>query len=121
EALPDGAEGVVGIYRQENDDGVASLRFPEPVGPGEVILTLTYDAPFDRQLAGLYRVDTGGESYAFTQFEPTSARLAFPCFDEPRFKTPFELTLSVRATHEAIANTLVTSTRAAGDMKEVRF
>ena len=121
EALPDGAEGVVGTYRQESDDGVASLRFPTPVGPGEVTLTLTYDAPFDRQLAGLYRVDTGGESYAFTQFEPTSARLAFPCFDEPRFKTPFELTLSVRADHEAIGNTLVASTRAVGDMKEVRF
>lgn len=120
-ALPEGAEPIGATYRQETDDGVASLRFPEPIGPGEVILTLTFDAPFNRQLEGLYRVDTRGESYAFTQFEAISARLAFPCFDEPRFKTPFELTLSVRADHEAVANTLITRTREVGDMKHVRF
>ncbi len=121
EALPDGAEPVAATWRQENDDGVASLRFAEPIGPGEVVLSVTYDAAFDRQLKGLYRVDTGGESYAFTQFEATSARLAFPCFDEPRFKTPFDLTLSVRPEHQAIANTTATSTREVGGMREVRY
>src|SRR5690606_15221886 len=43
EALPEGAEPVSATYRQESEDGVASLRFDEPVGPGEVVLTLTYD------------------------------------------------------------------------------
>jgi alanyl aminopeptidase len=121
EILPDGAEPIVARYRQENDDGAASLRTSEEIPAGEAILSLTYDAPFDRQLKGLYRVDTGGESYAFTQFEATSARLAFPCFDEPRWKTPFDLTLSVLPGHEAIANTSAASTREVGDMKEVRF
>jgi cytosol alanyl aminopeptidase len=121
EALPDAEEPVSARYTQESDDGVASLRFDQPVGPGEVILSLTYDAAFDRQLKGLYRVDTGGDSYAFTQFEATSARLAFPCFDEPRFKTPFELTLSVSPDHQAIANTAPAGERTVGSMKEVRF
>ncbi len=121
EALPDRAEPISGAYRQENEDGVAALRFPHPIGPGEVTLSLTYEAPFDRQLKGLYRVDTGGASYAFTQFEATSARVAFPCFDEPRFKTPFELTLSVPSDEVAIANTREIDRRVMGEMHEIRF
>jgi alanyl aminopeptidase len=120
EALPDGAEPVRARYAQESDDGAASLRFDEPIS-GEVILTISYEAAFDRQLKGLYRVDSGGDSYAFTQFEATSARLAFPCFDEPRWKTPFELTLSVQADHRAVANTTIASSRESGGMNEVRF
>ncbi|MFK7986304.1 MAG: M1 family metallopeptidase [Sandaracinaceae bacterium] len=121
EVLPDGGEAVRAVWEQHDEEGVASLTLAEPVEAGEVILSISYDAPFDRQLKGLYRVDTGGESYAFTQFEATSARLAFPCFDEPRFKTPFEMTLSVLPDHEAIANTLVVSETRIGEMKEVRF
>jgi len=121
EVLPEGLEGVMGRFEQVDDSGVAALRLDSEVGPGEVEILLTYDAPFDRQLKGLYRVDTGGDSYAFTQFEATSARLAFPCFDEPRFKTPFDITLAVQPDHEAIANTTPTGTQTVGGMKEVRF
>src|SRR5690606_5019319 len=33
EALPGGDEPVPATYRQETDDGVASLRFDQPIGP----------------------------------------------------------------------------------------
>src|SRR5207244_717364 len=46
-------------------------------------------------LRGLYRVNSNGAWYAFTQFEPTDARRAFPCFDEPGFKLPWEITLTI--------------------------
>ncbi|NIV50824.1 MAG: hypothetical protein GWN53_02890, partial [Gammaproteobacteria bacterium] len=58
---------------------------------------IEYTAGFDTRLRGLYRVESGGHRYVFTQFESISARLAFPCFDEPRFKTPFDVTLTVPA------------------------
>ena len=59
----------------------------------------TTTAPFAHGLRGLYRVQEGGRWYAFTQFEPTDARRAFPCFDEPGFKTPFTVAISVPARH----------------------
>lgn len=102
---PAGGEAIEAVYEQLDDTGVAKLTLASPVGPGEAVLRFEYTAPFDRSLSGLYRVDEAGENYAFTQFEATSARRAFPGFDEPRFKVPFDVTLTVRQDHEAVANT----------------
>ena len=69
------------------------LELSSELRPGEARIAIEYDAPFDDQLRGLYRVKDGERWYAFTQFEPTDARRAFPCFDEPGFKVPFTLQL----------------------------
>jgi alanyl aminopeptidase len=100
-----GAETLMGQLEQVSESGLVALRFAQPVGPGPVTLVLSFEADFGTRLAGLYRVDAGGEAYAFTQFESTSAREAFPCFDEPRFKTPFSLRVRVPAGQTAIGNT----------------
>ena len=47
------------------------------------------------QNEGLFAMKEGDEWYAFTQFEPISARRAFPCFDEPSYKIPWQVTLRV--------------------------
>jgi aminopeptidase N len=73
------------------------LSFTQPLPAGTAILELTYDAPFADDLAGLYRVQDGGAWYAYTQFEATDARRAFPCFDEPGFKTAFDVTIAAPA------------------------
>ena len=111
-----------GSFQQLNDDGVSALRFPQDLPAGQTVLELTYDAPFDRQLRGLYRVDSGGESYAFTQFEPISARSAFPGFDEPNWKTPYELWLTVPKELSAVSNTPAVGEEPSGeDKKRVHF
>jgi alanyl aminopeptidase len=112
---------ITGSYRQMNDDGVAALQFERPLPSGQSVLDIEYDAPFDTQLKGLYRVDSGGESYAFTQFEAISARNAFPSFDEPGFKTPFELWVTVPADDVAASNTKVIAYDVTGDEKRVHF
>jgi len=98
---------VEATWAQKTDDGVVRVEFREPLPAGRSTLQIEYTAPFDTSLRGLYRVETGGRAYAFTQFEAISARLAFPCFDEPRFKTPFEVTLTVPEDQFAAANTPV--------------
>ena len=109
-------------YTQVHDDGVAQLVTDVPIAAGEATIRIDYDAPFNRALRGLYRVDVGSSSYAFTQLEAVSARLVFPGFDEPRFKVPFELTMKVRADDAAIFNTPELSREAAGEgMVNVRY
>ena len=72
--------------------------------PRPLHAVIKYAAPFAGDLDGLYRVQYDGNWYAFTQFEPLAARKAFPGFDEPRFKTPFSVTIHRRAGDVAIAN-----------------
>ena len=80
------------------------LTFEKPLLPGPVTLEIAYEAPFSLDLSGLYRLKEQERWYAFTQFEATDARRAFPCFDEPGFKTTFDVTLSVPKGMIAVAN-----------------
>lgn len=100
-ALPRLAPGSLG------DSGLTQLLLSEPLGPGPSQLEIEFVGKFNERLRGLYKVESGGDSYAFTQFEAIDARRAFPCFDEPRFKTPFEITLRVPTGDAAISNTSV--------------
>ncbi len=68
------------------------LTLPRAV-QGEVTLEIAYHANYSTDLQGLYRVRVGDDWYAFTDFEPTDARRAFPCFDEPGLKAPVTLVL----------------------------
>ncbi|MDB5214356.1 MAG: peptidase, partial [Myxococcaceae bacterium] len=90
--------------RPENPEELV-LTFDPPLEPGRATLAITYSAPFGEELSGLYRVADGGNWYAFTQFEATDARRAFPCFDEPGFKVPIGVTVTVPQGMLAFANT----------------
>ncbi len=81
------------------------LFFDQPLPAGRITLELAFAAPFDDELSGLYRIKDGERWYAFTQFEATDARRAFPCFDEPAFKVPFEIAITAPPGAIALANT----------------
>ncbi len=103
-------------------DGVAALRLARPVGPGQLQVEFDFSAPFFAGLEGLYRVEVEGKHYAFTQMEPVSARRVFPCFDEPAFKTPFEVTLRGRKEDVLLSNAPARQERIEkGSVKVVRF
>ena len=59
--------------------------------PGTWTLTLEFDGTVQDQAFGLYRFEHAGEPYLVTQLEADEARTAWPCFDEPTFKIPWQL------------------------------
>lgn len=61
------------------------------------------------KMAGFYRSSYQGEDgstkyIAVTQMEPTDARRAFPCFDEPALKAEFSVTLIADKNHTCLSN-----------------
>ncbi len=83
--------------------GGLALHFEEPL-TGSATLRLQHEGALSEAPDSLYRVRERGKWYAFTQFEALEARSAFPCFDEPQFKTPFRIRLRVPEGMTALSN-----------------
>ncbi len=102
-----GPRGDVALAPDSVGGGIVAARAPSPIAPGAYALTIEFANDFDTRAAGLYRLESDGHAYAFTQFEATDARKAFPCWDEPAFKFPYQLTIAVPEAHRAVSNTPV--------------
>ena len=100
--------------------GFSSL---EPIPPGDARMVIRYRGKIDSlSTRGIFKQREGGEWYVVTQFEALSARRAFPCFDEPGWKTPWQITLDVPASHVAVSNTPQSAeSRLDNGMKRVAF
>jgi len=103
-------------------DDFAGLTFDHPIS-GQGRLHLAYEGKISRNSsAGVFQMPEGDQWYVYTQFEPTDARRAFPCFDEPSYKVPWQLTLHVPADNKAFANTSqISETPESDGMKAVKF
>jgi alanyl aminopeptidase len=92
-------------YQEMGHSGVVSLLSSQPLVAQKGTILIEFSSVLADDLAGLYKVEEAGLSYVFSQFEATDARRAFPSFDEPRFKTPFDIQLEVKSHHQGITNT----------------
>jgi alanyl aminopeptidase len=117
-----GAAGTA-ITILRGHDQFVGLAFEPALAAGKHRLTLAFEAEQARNSThGIFALQDGGVWYAMTQFEALSARRAFPCFDEPSFKVPWQLTLRLPRELTAIANTpVVSETEIDAGMKAVRF
>src|SRR5581483_7097427 len=108
---------------ERGDSNFSGLRLSAEAPAGAARLHLEYDGKIStRDSAGIFRARDAGENYLFTQFESIDARRAFPCFDQPNFKTPWQLTLHVPHPDTAISNApQVSETVETGGMKKVVF
>jgi puromycin-sensitive aminopeptidase len=96
------------------------LRPASSLAPGLHTVHVEFRGVLNDKLKGFYRstyVDGDGveQTIATTQMEPTDARRAFPCWDEPDIKAVFGVTLVVDEGLMAIANGGVLETTALDD------
>ena len=103
------------------ENGGLGLESASEIPAGTYTLQMSFEALLDEVPTGLYRVKEGDAWYAFTQFEPLEARQAFPSFDEPKFKTPYEVTLRVPAGQLAFSNTPETSRETVDELEVFTF
>jgi cytosol alanyl aminopeptidase len=119
---PGGASGAgVPLRHEAGRIGLVTVTADSPIAAGQHRLHIAFTNDLDRRATGLYRVDADGRGYAFTQFEADDARGAFPCFDEPGFKNPWQLTLVVPGDQTAITNTPVESETVAQGRRTMIF
>lgn len=87
------------VVSYDKDKQVSTVKFNETIPAGsKAQLKQTFTGILNDNMAGFYRSSyktaNGGTGYiASTQMEPTDARRAFPCFDEPALKAEFTVTL----------------------------
>ncbi|XP_058811597.1 aminopeptidase N-like [Topomyia yanbarensis] len=72
-------------------------------------LVIDFSGKLRDDLLGFYRssyVDSAGsrQYIAVTQFEPSYARSAFPCYDEPGYRSTFSISISCGTNYKATSN-----------------
>uniref|UniRef100_A0A182QRY1 Aminopeptidase N n=1 Tax=Anopheles farauti TaxID=69004 RepID=A0A182QRY1_9DIPT len=119
-ALPDGVTGapqLIGDVTYATDATFEHITFTSPsvLQPGFYLLEVVYEGRLATNDDGFYVSsyvnDRDERVYlATTQFESTSARMAFPCYDEPALKATFTVSITHINAYSAISNMPVAST-----------
>ena len=108
------------------EDERVSLVFENEITKGDWQLYLEFEAEIVDELRGFYRSsfkdkDDKDVWIATTQFEPTAARMAFPCWDEPEFKAVFSISLTTDSELIRISNEKVLSESSENNRTTTKF
>ncbi|MBN3301040.1 ERAP2 aminopeptidase, partial [Amia calva] len=115
------AEGQVQQVLESLPQEQIAILSPQPLLSGnKYFVHIDYAANLSDGFYGFYRSTyqaKNGEirTLASTDFEPTSARMAFPCFDEPHFKANYSIKIRRGQSHIALSNMPIEQTVALRD------
>uniref|UniRef100_A0A182NNG8 Aminopeptidase N n=1 Tax=Anopheles dirus TaxID=7168 RepID=A0A182NNG8_9DIPT len=119
-SLPNGVNGapqLIGDVQYSTDTTFEHITFTNPsvLQPGMYLLEVEFQGRLSTNDDGFYVSsyvnDQDERRYlATTQFESTSARMAFPCYDEPALKATFTVSITHSIFYSAISNMPVSGT-----------
>ncbi|KAI8424605.1 hypothetical protein MSG28_003039 [Choristoneura fumiferana] len=87
-------------YETDSYFEILTINVASPISAGEYTISVSFrgqihENQFDRGFyKGYYFYNNQKIEYATTQFQPYHARKAFPCFDEPQFKSRFVISIT---------------------------
>ncbi|KAF2405417.1 hypothetical protein EJ06DRAFT_535325 [Trichodelitschia bisporula] len=111
----------------DKDSQTTKISFAETIPAGtKAKLVQKFTGTLNDSMAGFYRSSykkaDGSTGYmATTQMEPTDARRAFPCFDEPALKAKFTITLIADKSLTCLSNMDAVEEKEVGTKKAVTF
>ena len=111
----------VDVTYESGEHGLLILTADDGFSAGTYELAIDFENDFNTDGVGIARTTIDDENYIFSQFEAIDAREAFPCFDEPGFKFPWQLTMTVPTDVTPITNTPEVSITEHGHTKTVVF
>jgi aminopeptidase N len=127
DALLDGKALPKSAIKIDKEKELLTLALPSELPPGDHTLALSFSGKINQQGQGLFYVryqeqGSGAQKIMLgTQFEATDARRVFPCWDEPAFRSRFQLTALVPENWLAVSNMPIASEKKIAGGKEVRF
>ncbi len=119
-ALRAGTVAVPVTFAVDSND-VVTVQTAKTLAAGPATLTLAFHNDFDRQANGLYKLQSGEDWYVYSDFEPNDARQAWPCFDEPEFKMPWQMIVTAPKGAMVVSNTPIARDLPAAGRHTVTF
>ncbi|KAJ8905802.1 hypothetical protein NDN08_002307 [Rhodosorus marinus] len=101
---------------------MVELQFEDEIPSGMFDLDISFKGHLREKMEGFYRSSYKNGGYmATTHFEPTDARRAFPCFDEPSFRAKFSITMGIELNRQCVSNMPVEVEQASDDRRLTKF
>ena len=119
-ALLQGGDTVT-VKRSTGEQGLQTLTAAAALKPGAATLDIEFTHMYGTRAVGLYRANRDKHGYLFTQFESDDAREAFPCWDEPGFKFPYQFVIEAPVAQEVLTNTPIETSVTNDGWKTVTF
>jgi alanyl aminopeptidase len=104
-----------------HDYDIQQGKATQKIAANRYTLHIVFDGNFNTTSDGIYLSKFEGLNYVFTQFEDMYARQAFPSFDEPGFKIPYQVTITSPEKHTVLSNTLVNKRTVKDGWQTVEF
>ena len=115
-------EGTLEIVHVPGADRVFAVKFGAQLAAREVTLRFAFTGHTQHDEEGLFRQQEGGHWYLYSQGESEFTRRITPCFDEPRWKTPWRVTVVVPKAQVAAGNMAIASAKLLADgRREITF
>ena len=96
-------------------DEVIIVKFDEPVEPCKLTISINFSGVLDDSMRGFYRTShnvAGVRRWgAACHFEATGARKCFPCFDQPEFRSTFDISITRPHPHITVLSNMTEETR----------